>query len=94
MNGTAASSGRRRLATLISALLAVEACTFFLFAPLHLGIRLAGVSSGWSSGAFAGEARTAPGGGPDPMNVLRERFARGEIDQDEYERRRRVLEGQ
>jgi putative membrane protein len=31
--------------------------------------------------------------GPDPIEVLRDRFARGEIDQEEYERRRRVLEG-
>lgn len=30
--------------------------------------------------------------GPGATAVLRERFARGEIDADEYERRRRVLE--
>lgn len=29
---------------------------------------------------------------PDAGSVLRERFARGEIDADEYEKRRRVLE--
>jgi putative membrane protein len=36
------------------------------------------------------------GGGhsmPDAAAVLRERFARGEIDTDEYQRRLRVLEG-
>ena len=40
----------------------------------------------------------APGGpqrghGPDPMAILQERFARGEIDHDEYERSSRVLDG-
>jgi putative membrane protein len=34
------------------------------------------------------------GGAPDAMTVLRERFARGEIDTDEYQRRLRVLQGQ
>jgi putative membrane protein len=32
------------------------------------------------------------GWGPDPLDVLRDRFARGEIDAEEYERRRHVLE--
>jgi uncharacterized membrane protein len=30
---------------------------------------------------------------PDAAAVLRERFARGEIDTDEYQRRLRVLDG-
>jgi putative membrane protein len=29
----------------------------------------------------------------DPLEVLRQRYARGEIDEEEYERRRRVLGG-
>ena len=29
----------------------------------------------------------------DPEQILRERFARGEIDEDEFERRRRFLRG-
>jgi putative membrane protein len=29
----------------------------------------------------------------DPLEILRLRFARGDIDAEEYERRRRVLEG-
>jgi putative membrane protein len=32
-------------------------------------------------------------GWSDAASVLRERFARGDIDADEYEKRRRVLEG-
>jgi putative membrane protein len=37
--------------------------------------------------------RAADGGGtgPDPMRILEERYARGEIDTDEFERRREVL---
>lgn len=31
---------------------------------------------------------------PDAVEVLRQRFARGEIDEDEYERRRRVLQAE
>ena len=37
------------------------------------------------------------GGGPtapnDPLEILRARYARGEIDDEEYERRRRTLTG-
>jgi len=32
-------------------------------------------------------------GGPDPREVLDHRFARGEIDEDEYQKRRDVLRG-
>jgi putative membrane protein len=34
-----------------------------------------------------------PPPGPDPLAILRERYARGEIDDEEYERRRRLLGG-
>lgn len=30
---------------------------------------------------------------PDPLAVLRDRYARGEIDEEEYERRRKTLSG-
>lgn len=32
-----------------------------------------------------------PAHGPRPMDILEERFARGEIDQEEFENRKRVL---
>ena len=36
----------------------------------------------------------APGLRPDdPLEILRQRYARGEIDDDEYERRRKTLSG-
>jgi putative membrane protein len=34
------------------------------------------------------------GPGPDPPRILEERFARGEIDEDEFRRRLATLEGQ
>jgi putative membrane protein len=34
-----------------------------------------------------------PEGGIDPMGILDERFARGEIDEDEYQRRREAIRG-
>jgi putative membrane protein len=37
--------------------------------------------------------RTPPIGPSTPEDVLAERFARGEIDVDEYERKREVLDG-
>lgn len=33
------------------------------------------------------------GGEPNAMRILEERFARGEIDADEFERRREILRG-
>jgi len=41
----------------------------------------------WWSGWAGGDSR------PDAIAVLKERFARGEINAEEFENRRRVLEG-
>ncbi len=41
------------------------------------------------SGAYPGA-----GGGPDdPLEILRQRYARGEIDDEEFERRKKTLTG-
>ena len=47
----------------------------------------------WLGGGTRDEA-AAPGtrAGRTPIDILEERFARGEIDKDEFEARRRVLE--
>ncbi len=44
-----------------------------------------GISAGQSAGSIAGER--------DPMEILRERYAKGDIDTDEFEERKRILEG-
>jgi putative membrane protein len=41
----------------------------------------------------AGGAAAPPEVSPDPMEVLRRRYASGEIDDEEFERRRRTLGG-
>jgi putative membrane protein len=42
------------------------------------------------AGPWPGTAPHQPPG-RTPLDILKERFARGEIDQDEFEKRRRVL---
>lgn len=46
-------------------------------------------------GVLRGGRSTVPSapGGPSPAAILEERFARGEISEEEFERRRRVLAG-
>ena len=44
-----------------------------------------GVSSGQGAGSIAP--------GRDPLEILRERYAKGEIDTEEFEQRKRTLEG-
>ncbi|MEQ8603175.1 MAG: SHOCT domain-containing protein [Marivibrio sp.] len=45
------------------------------------------------SGADARRPHSQEGGEHDAMTILRARFARGEIDREEFEARRKVLEG-
>ena len=44
----------------------------------------------WSSQGTMPPRHTLPG--REPMDILKERFARGEIDKEEFDERRRVLE--
>jgi putative membrane protein len=44
----------------------------------------------WLGGAGHGAAPHSPPG-RTPLDILKERFARGEIDKDEFEERRRTL---
>jgi putative membrane protein len=45
-----------------------------------------GISGGQGAGPIAGVR--------DPLEILRERYAKGEIDTEEFEERKRVLEGE
>ena len=48
----------------------------------------------WIQGGRSGQPPATPGPRPDdPLEVLRQRYARGEIDDEEYERRKRTLGG-
>jgi putative membrane protein len=55
-----------------------------LFSVLAWRWRRGGPCRGWRGGPQP----------PDAVETLRQRFARGEIDQDEYERRRAVLQAE
>lgn len=66
-----------------------------LFVALILGAVGAGI---WWLVRRGGEFPRLAGGGPGPLpdaaaEILRQRFARGEIDREEFEERRRVLGG-
>jgi putative membrane protein len=80
----------------------IAVLAFFLFwglviAALVLGVRwlLRAERQGGAPPAEPGPppAAAGPGTPPDPLAILRERYARGEIDDEEYERRRRTLSG-
>lgn len=66
----------------------------FLMMLLFLGILvgLAVLVVRWLAGSEHSPFRQAPGaGGRSPLDILKERLARGEIDVAEYEERRRAL---
>ncbi|MCA1407214.1 SHOCT domain-containing protein [Sinorhizobium alkalisoli] len=65
-----------------------------LFMILFLAVLIAAVVflSRWAGGPWQGSATPhATPSGRTPLDILKERFARGEIDKEEFEERRRVL---
>lgn len=69
----------------------------WFFGPLFMILVLAVVIAccvllvRWLAGPWQAPASSPPPQGRSPLDILKERFARGEIDQEEYESRRRVL---
>lgn len=61
----------------------------FMILVLAVVIALVVLLVRWLGGAWQGPA--LPPQGRAPLDILKERFARGEIDQEEYENRKRVL---
>lgn len=68
-----------------------------IFGPLLMILALAVVIAvavllvRWLAGPWQGMPPPQMPPGPTPLDILRERFARGEIDKEEFEERRRVL---
>lgn len=63
----------------------------FMILILALTIAAAVLLVRWLSGPWHPTATHQPPSGSPPLDILKERFARGEIDQQEFEERRRVL---
>ncbi len=65
---------------------------FFMILSLAAVIAVVVLLVRWLGGPSAWPSSTIP---PmrTPLDILKERFARGEIDKDEYEERRRILSG-
>ncbi len=63
-----------------------------LMSVIFLALVVVGVMFIVRSGSHDGRSLTRPGGS-SALDILDERFARGEIDQAEYEERKRVLTG-
>ena len=67
---------------------------WFFLGPLMMILFLAGIVAlvvlavRWAGGEGMGRSQAS---GRAPLDILRERFARGEIDRDEFEERRRAL---
>lgn len=65
-----------------------------LFRVLLLALLIAAIilSARWAGGPWAGPITPHHiSSGRAPLDILKERFAKGEIDKDEFEERRRVL---
>jgi putative membrane protein len=65
---------------------------FFMILGLAAAIAVVVLLVRWASGAPARPYSASPAD-RTPLEILKERFARGEIDKDEYEERRHVLGG-
>jgi putative membrane protein len=65
----------------------------FMIVLLAVVIALAVFLVRWLGGQGPGSAAPQSAPGRDPLDILKERFARGEIGKDEFEERRRVLGG-
>jgi putative membrane protein len=62
----------------------------FMVLVLALVVAVAVLLVRWLAGPGQGTSPPVPPG-RTPLDILRERFARGEVDKDEFEERRRVL---
>lgn len=68
-----------------------------IFGPLIMILVLAVIIAAvvllvrWLGGPWPGVGSPPPPPSRTPLDILKERFARGEIDKDEYEERRRIL---
>lgn len=77
-------------------ILAIAASLVFwglVIAALVLGVRWLIRQNSQDRPAPPTSASSSPGPAQDPLDVLRHRYARGEIDEEEYERRRKTLTG-
>jgi putative membrane protein len=63
----------------------------FMILVLAVVIATAALLVRWIGGPWQGVTPPQMSKGPEPLDILKERFARGEIDKNEFEERRRVL---
>ncbi len=65
-----------------------------MFGPLFMLLLVAGIAAlvVWLVRGGHGPAQPPASAGRNPVDILKDRFARGEIDKDEFEERRRILE--
>jgi putative membrane protein len=64
----------------------------FMILVLAVVIAVAVLLVRWLGGPWHGAASHRVPPGRPPLDILKERFARGEIDKEEFEERRRVLD--